>query len=97
MIRTDTKQSRRPCPKKIAEVCRHALREVDLIGRIGGEEFAILLHETGKDEANEVAIRSFVRIFNAKNPMAHTNCAEIVPHEGLLLRDLCRGNPPIFN
>ena len=29
--------------KKLAEVCSETLREVDIVGRIGGEEFAILI------------------------------------------------------
>ena len=43
--------------KRLAEVCVAALREVDIIGRIGGEEFAILLPETDTNEAKEVAER----------------------------------------
>lgn len=43
--------------KKLADVCRKALREVDIVGRVGGEEFAIMLPETGLDEAVEVAER----------------------------------------
>lgn len=38
-------------------LCRSLLREVDLIGRIGGEEFVIMLPETGITEAIEVAER----------------------------------------
>jgi diguanylate cyclase (GGDEF)-like protein/PAS domain S-box-containing protein len=42
---------------KLAEVCRQTLREVDIIGRVGGEEFVILLPETDLAEATEVAER----------------------------------------
>jgi diguanylate cyclase (GGDEF)-like protein/PAS domain S-box-containing protein len=42
---------------KLAEVCRQTLREVDIIGRVGGEEFVILLPETNLTEATEVAER----------------------------------------
>ena len=43
--------------KKMAKVCLEELRGVDIVGRFGGEEFAILLPETGQTEASEVAER----------------------------------------
>lgn len=43
--------------KKMVEVCQENLREADVIGRMGGEEFSILLPETGKEEAAEAAER----------------------------------------
>jgi diguanylate cyclase (GGDEF)-like protein/PAS domain S-box-containing protein len=43
--------------QKLASICNDVLREVDIIGRIGGEEFAILLPETDKVEAFDVAER----------------------------------------
>ena len=43
--------------KKLADVCRASLRNIDIIGRIGGEEFAVLLPETGGDQALEAAER----------------------------------------
>lgn len=43
--------------KKIAHITMETLREIDLIGRIGGEEFAVLLPETGLEEAMVVAER----------------------------------------
>jgi diguanylate cyclase (GGDEF)-like protein len=52
--------------KKLAEVCRLTLREIDIIGRVGGEEFAILLPETNKDKALEVAERLRTSIANTK-------------------------------
>lgn len=55
--------------KKLAEVCRQTLREVDIIGRIGGEEFAILLPETDRTEAADVAERLRVAIANVKVPL----------------------------
>lgn len=42
---------------KLAEVCKDILREVDVIGRFGGEEFAIFLPETRGPRAREVAER----------------------------------------
>ncbi|GAB5604209.1 sensor domain-containing diguanylate cyclase [Sideroxyarcus sp. TK5] len=52
--------------KKLAEVCRATLREVDVPGRIGGEEFAVILPETGIDDAQEVAERLRENIANAQ-------------------------------
>ncbi|WP_445372634.1 diguanylate cyclase [Methylomonas sp. HW2-6] len=43
--------------KKLADVCRETLREADIIGRLGGEEFAILLPQTDKGSAVEAAER----------------------------------------
>ncbi|HEY0666115.1 MAG TPA: diguanylate cyclase [Gallionella sp.] len=43
--------------QRLSEVMRETLRTVDIIGRIGGEEFAILLPETDRQEAAEVADR----------------------------------------
>jgi diguanylate cyclase (GGDEF)-like protein/PAS domain S-box-containing protein len=55
--------------KKLAEVCREVLRDVDIIGRVGGEEFAILLPETDRAEGANVAERLRVAIANARIPM----------------------------
>ena len=43
--------------KEIAIICKSILRGIDIIGRIGGEEFAILLPETDILEASQVAER----------------------------------------
>jgi diguanylate cyclase (GGDEF)-like protein len=43
--------------KQVAQVCKTALREVDVLGRIGGEEFAVLLPQTPGAMAIDVAER----------------------------------------
>jgi len=43
--------------KKLPQICRQVLREVDIIGRIGGEEFAIIFPETESTQAFVVAER----------------------------------------
>ena len=43
--------------RELASVCRKGLREVDVIGRLGGEEFAVLLPETDEPGAVLVAER----------------------------------------
>ncbi len=55
--------------KKLAEICRQTLREIDVIGRIGGEEFAILLPETNIEEATEVAERLRSELAGTKVPI----------------------------
>jgi len=42
---------------ELVAVCKETLREVDVLGRIGGEEFAIVLPETELDDAYRVAER----------------------------------------
>jgi diguanylate cyclase (GGDEF)-like protein len=51
---------------KLAEVSRQSLREIDLIGRVGGEEFAILLPQTGLELAVEVAERMRLALANTE-------------------------------
>ncbi|MDR3395329.1 MAG: diguanylate cyclase, partial [Parasulfuritortus sp.] len=55
--------------KKLTEVCLDELREVDIIGRMGGEEFAIILPETVISEGAEVAERLRKTIANTAIPM----------------------------
>jgi diguanylate cyclase (GGDEF)-like protein/PAS domain S-box-containing protein len=43
--------------KELAARCRTHLREIDILGRYGGEEFAILLPETDQHDAYRVAER----------------------------------------
>jgi diguanylate cyclase (GGDEF)-like protein len=54
---------------KLAEVCRATLRGVDIIGRVGGEEFAILLPETGGIAAADVAERLRRVLAEARVPL----------------------------
>lgn len=53
----------------LTELTRQTLREIDVIGRVGGEEFAILLPETGNEEALEAAERLKNVIANKKIPL----------------------------
>lgn len=43
--------------QQLADILRSSFRSVDIIGRIGGEEFAVLLPETAIQQAQEVAER----------------------------------------
>ena len=57
--------------KRLAAIFTTTLREIDIIGRIGGEEFAVLLPETGPGEAQEVAERLRTRIMEAAVSIEH--------------------------
>ena len=41
----------------LADICRKTFRQNDILGRLGGEEFAILMPETSKAKATEAAER----------------------------------------
>lgn len=55
--------------QKLSEVCVHTLREIDIPGRLGGEEFAILLPETKGEQALEVAERLRLAAAGAAVPL----------------------------
>ena len=52
--------------QNIAKICRLLLRDIDLIGRIGGEEFAIILPQTNMQEASNVAKKLRIAISKEK-------------------------------
>jgi len=41
----------------LAAICKNALRPYDVLGRVGGEEFAVLLIDTNAQQAEEIAER----------------------------------------
>lgn len=55
--------------KKLAVICQETLRSADILGRMGGEEFAVLLPETDSTVAAEVAARLREAIAFAKVPL----------------------------
>ncbi|NYT61505.1 diguanylate cyclase [Alcaligenaceae bacterium] len=61
--------------QKFSDVFHDVLREVDIIGRIGGEEFAVLLPETDLESASKVAQRLLNAI--AENHVTLSNSAVI--------------------
>jgi len=55
--------------QRMATLCRKALRDIDAIGRMGGEEFAVVLAQTDRERALEVAERLRKAIFDAEVPL----------------------------
>lgn len=51
--------------KLVAERCKTSLRGADILGRLGGEEFAVTLPETGLEQAARVASRLCSRVREA--------------------------------
>lgn len=51
----------------VAETLKHGVREVDLVGRLGGEEFGIILPNTKIDEARKLAERLRIAIEENEN------------------------------
>ena len=54
--------------KQVAETCRKALRQVDIIGRYGGEELVVLMPETAQDSALQAAERLRESIISLQFP-----------------------------
>jgi len=53
--------------KRTVAICRQQLRPADLFGRLGGEEFGILLHECSREQGLDIANR--IRIAIGAAPM----------------------------
>jgi diguanylate cyclase (GGDEF)-like protein len=51
---------------EIAKICLHELRDVDIFGRYGGDEFIALLPETTLTQATNIAERVRIEIQNSK-------------------------------
>ena len=56
--------------QRLVQICQSTLRAEDAVGRLGGEEFAILLPESGLKKAQEVAERLCRAVATAEVPMA---------------------------
>lgn len=57
--------------KTLSSVCRATLREIDFVGRFGGEEFAVVLPQTAGPQAMRVAERLRQAIADTMIPLAH--------------------------
>jgi diguanylate cyclase (GGDEF)-like protein len=54
--------------QKLGDVCHETLRDIDTAGRIGGEEFAVLLPQTSNEQASEAAERLRAVISSSETP-----------------------------
>ena len=52
--------------KSIVNTCQSTLREIDMLGRMGGDEFIVLLPETNLTGAEEIAKRMIQKIKESK-------------------------------
>lgn len=69
-----------------AEVLKQALRQYDIVGRIGGEEFAIFLGSTNMDTARVIAER--IRSMLAESPFIYQDRGIVITASiGLTCRD----------
>jgi len=59
--------------KRVADTCRRALRSHDRIGRIGGEEFLVVLPESDAKTAAEVAER-------LRSAVEQIDCSDVAPN-----------------
>lgn len=72
---------------QVAGICREFTRGVDVVARIGGEEFMIGLPDTGMDEARSIAERILQRLREAPVALRDEGCAvEVAASIGLICR-----------
>lgn len=55
--------------KKFVQVCQALLRDVDVLGRLGGEEFAVMLPQTASEQALNIAERVCQAVAAADVPL----------------------------
>lgn len=66
-----------------SSICRDELREIDIFGRLGGEEFAAMLPDTSGDRAIEVAYRLCKAISSNPIPVSSTSSIEMTVSIGV--------------
>ncbi len=73
--------------QKLVQVCRDILRQEDVLGRLGGEEFAILLVETGRERACHVAERLREAVAAQDNRLDATTTIRVTVSVGIATMD----------
>lgn len=69
--------------QRVAEIAAATLRPSDLLGRLGGEEFAVLLPETGTDGAFDAAERLRLAIAGQPFPLPDGNMLRVTTSIGI--------------
>lgn len=67
----------------LARASQQALRDWDILGRVGGEEFAVLLPETQSDQALLVAERLRQAVANASTPLGEGHSVDLTVSIGI--------------
>ena len=70
--------------KMFSDLCRSTFREIDVVGRIGGEEFAVVLPEATSHQAIEAAERLRAKIASSKTPSAQNLAIEFTVSVGVV-------------
>lgn len=73
--------------QRVAHLIRDALREEDILGRIGGEEFAVALIGTDKEHALEVAQRIRTSVANTVITLSNDKAVNVTLSIGLTQLD----------
>jgi diguanylate cyclase (GGDEF)-like protein len=74
--------------KHTVSLCQQQLRSTDVFGRLGGEEFGVLLHGCPRDQGMEIANR--IRMAIEATPMMENGCIiSISASVGLASSDTC--------
>ena len=90
--------------RTVARLCRENFREVDITGRLGGEEFVVLMPGTSLRDAGEVAFRFLQVLAGTPVPVdgiaisvrATAGVAELMPHEDQLETLLHRADHALY-
>ena len=73
--------------QEIARICRETVREIDIVGRLGGEEFVVLLPHTGKSQAIGAAERLQLALAARKVELKSGDCVRFTASFGVVTID----------
>ncbi|HYF82256.1 MAG TPA: GGDEF domain-containing protein [Clostridia bacterium] len=77
------------CLKTLANIASSNIREVDFLGRYGGDEFVIVLPSLAENEAKFVAERFKKKVNETSNPKFTVSIGiSTYPHDGQTVKDL---------